>query len=121
MRASALGARSLCCCFRRGVCQDCREFKAGRCSRGDNCRFNHVGGPPPPPEGGYNEGGFEEEGDRRARYNDDDRAYDDDDEDVRLPSLSRLPRPKRVSDRATALHVSARATENYGRHRVARR
>lgn len=25
--------------------QECREFKNGRCSRGDACRFNHVGGP----------------------------------------------------------------------------
>ena len=25
--------------------QECREFKNGRCSRGDACRFSHIGGP----------------------------------------------------------------------------
>jgi hypothetical protein len=69
--------------------EDCREFKNGRCSRGDACRFNHVGGPPPPPEGGFDERRFDDYDDesrneRQARY-DDDRRFDDDDDDERIP------------------------------------
>ena len=41
--------------------QECREFKMGRCSRGDACRFNHVGGPPANDSngGGYDEHRFD--------------------------------------------------------------
>ena len=39
--------------------QECREFKNGRCSRGDACRFSHVGEPGRPPAGEFDERRFE--------------------------------------------------------------
>jgi len=86
-------------CFRRDCkfvhddtapVEECREFKNGRCSRGDACRFNHVGGPPPGGGGGgdFDERRFETDEDRRGgrRFDDEDErderderpAYDDD-------------------------------------------
>ena len=60
--------------------EDCREFKMGRCSRGDACKFAHVGGPPP--SGGFSERRYDEDDDRSDRRDDraDDhrRGYDDD-------------------------------------------
>lgn len=39
--------------------QECREFKNGRCSRGDACRFNHVGAP----AGEFNDRRFDDDRD----------------------------------------------------------
>mmetsp|Transcript_11516 Transcript_11516/g.36863 ORF Transcript_11516/g.36863 Transcript_11516/m.36863 type:complete len:86 (+) Transcript_11516:1-258(+) len=60
-----------------GQIEECREFMNGRCSRGDACRFKHVGeggGPPPPPQ----RSAFDDEEEERGR-----RRYDDDDDDKR--------------------------------------
>jgi len=68
------------------LAQECREFKNGRCSRGDQCRFQHVGGPPPAEErGGYDDRRFDDEDDRQDDRPDD-RRFDDDEDgpDVRL-------------------------------------
>jgi len=57
--------------------QECREFKNGRCSRGDSCRFNHVGGP----QGEFNDRRFDDrDDDRRDDRRDDDRRDDRDDD-----------------------------------------
>lgn len=88
--------------------QECREFKNGRCSRGDSCRFNHVGGP----TGEFNERRFDDrDDDRRSErgYDDrdrsedrgDDRRYDDEDDrddpprtyDESQPPVSAEPEP----------------------------
>lgn len=90
----------------RAAWQDCREFKAGRCSRGESCRFNHVGGPSTaPPEGSFDDRRFDDEaeeaGGRSSRYddNENDRAYDEE-EDVRPPPLA--------SSRTAPWHVDSR-------------
>ena len=77
------------------VCvQDCREFKNGNCSRGESCRFNHVGGPPPPPEGGFDERRFDDTADDRGgraeRY-DDDRRLNEDEDEVRISNCMPAP------------------------------
>ena len=83
-------------CFRRdckfvhdesaGI-EDCREYRAGRCSRGDQCRFNHVDGPsvPPPPEGGYDGRGYDDDERGGERPYGEERRLDEEEEERFLP------------------------------------
>ena len=77
--ASDVGRRCGVSCALPTLCrgwQDCREFKNGTCSRGDSCRFNHVGEPAPAPDSGFDERRFDDDDDvgggREYRYEDED-------------------------------------------------
>ena len=106
----AVGGRLSAPCGLRVVCQDCREFKNGNCSRGESCRFNHVGGPPPAAEGGgFDDSRFDDDDDnddrrggRADRYDEEDRRYDDEEVDYEEVRRGRGGPPTRRSNACCA-------------------